>query len=57
LTAGVFSTSLSHEYQLAAALLDLSLLDLQRLACKAITYAFVPTDLKAQLVAKYFFDV
>jgi adenosine deaminase len=51
---GVFSTSISQEYQLAASLLDLTVLDLRRLACKAMAYAFVDESVQRQVLQQYF---
>lgn len=50
---GVFSTSLSEEYQLAAVTFDLSPNDLWRLSQDSINYAFCEEHLKEKLKEKW----
>eukprot|EP00045_Choanoeca_perplexa_P007442 m.67726 g.67726 ORF g.67726 m.67726 type:complete len:330 (+) comp14080_c0_seq6:3-992(+) len=51
---GVFSTTLSNEYILAAQLLDLNLFDLQRLAKQGLEHAFIDSKLKREVLAAHF---
>lgn len=50
---GVFSTSLTEEYQLAAVTFDLSPNDLWRLSLDSMNYAFCEEHLKEKLREKW----